>query len=86
MVVSMVSASSQHWHCEMYLAVVEVTLENDKVGTRKVEEKIGSLIVELPEREASAPEGVLLIHPLLLLLVLLNVASTYEYSSMWSCR
>ena len=62
--------------------MVEVTLEDDKVGTRKVEEEIGSFIVELPEREASAPEGVLLIHPLLLLLVLLNVASTYQYSSM----
>ncbi len=54
-----------------YLAVVEITLENHKVRTREVEEEIRCFVGELPEGEAGAPERVLLIHPLALLLVLL---------------
>ena len=53
------------------LTVVEVALEDDEIGAREVEEQIGSLVVELPEGVTRAPEGVLLVHPLALLLVLL---------------
>ena len=58
------------------LAVVEVALEEDEVGAREVEEQIRSLVVELPEGVTRAPEGVLLVHPLALLLVLLTTSTS----------
>jgi hypothetical protein len=32
--------------------MIEISLENDQVGFREVEEQIGGLRVEVPEREA----------------------------------
>lgn len=55
----------------VYLAVVQITLEDDEVRAREVEEQIRSFVVQLPEREAGAPERMLFVDPLALLLVLL---------------
>jgi hypothetical protein len=43
------------------LAMVEVSLEDDQVGFREVEEEVGSFGVEVPVGESGAPEGVLLV-------------------------
>ena len=55
--------------------MVQVALEDDEVRAREVEEQIGRFIVELPEREAGAPERMLLVHPLARLLVLLELCN-----------
>lgn len=41
--------------------MVEVSLEDDQVGYREVEEEVGSLGVEVPVGESRAPEGVLFV-------------------------
>lgn len=51
--------------------VVEITLEDDEVRLGQVLEQIGSLRVQVPEGVSGAPEGVGLVLPLALLLVLL---------------
>lgn len=53
------------------LTVVEISLEDDQVGLGQVLEEIGCLRVQVPEGVSSAPEGVGLVPPLALLLVLL---------------
>lgn len=53
------------------LAVVKITLENDQVGTREMQEEIGSFAVQVPEGISCAPERVLLVDPLSLAFVLL---------------
>ena len=41
--------------------VVEVSLEDDQVGLREVEEEIWSFGVQVPVGESGAPEGVLFV-------------------------
>ena len=43
------------------LTVVEVSLEDDQVGFREVEEEIGSFGVEVPVGEPGTPEGMLFV-------------------------
>ena len=43
-------------------AVVEVSLEEDQVGFREVEEEIGGFGVEVPVAEPGTPEGVLFVN------------------------
>lgn len=59
---------------EVYLRdvpVVEVTLEDDEVGLAESVPEVRRLRVEVPEGEASAPEGVLVVNELALSLELL---------------
>jgi len=56
---------------QLKLTVVEISLEDDQVGLGQVLEEIGCLRVQVPEGVSSAPEGVGLVPPLALLLVLL---------------
>jgi len=53
------------------LTVVEISLEDDQVGLGQMLEKIGCFRVQVPEGVSSAPEGVGLVPPFALLLVLL---------------
>ena len=41
--------------------MVEVSLEDDQVGFREVEEEVGSFGVEIPVGESGTPEGVLFV-------------------------
>lgn len=52
--------------------MVEIALEDYKVRLREVQEEIGSFAVQVPVGVACAPEGMLLVDPLALLLVLLR--------------
>lgn len=51
--------------------MVEITLKKDKVRARQVQEEIRGFAVQLPKGVASTPEGMLLIDPLALALVVL---------------
>ena len=62
-------------HGQLKLTVVEISLEDDQVGLGQVLEEIGCLRVQVPEGVSSAPEGVGLVPPLALLLVLLPSVS-----------
>jgi len=44
-------------HRIYYLSVVQVSLEDDQVRARQVEEKIGCLGLDVPEGVSSAPES-----------------------------
>lgn len=66
--------------------MVQVTLEDDKVGASKVEEEIGSLARDRPEGVSSAPEGMLLVHPLALLLVVLPAPTQLTQRSQLGIR
>ena len=65
--------------------MVQVTLEDDEVRAREVEEQIRSFIEELPVGEASAPEGVLLVYPLALLFVLLHKIMNIHPKQVCNC-
>ena len=67
--------------------MVQITLENDKVGAREVEEQIGGFVVKLPVGEPSAPEWVLFVDPFALLFVLLTwqlTPKTHTYQALSS--
>lgn len=57
------------------LSVVQISLEDDEVGFVKVEEHIRGLRMQVPEGVTCAPEGVLFVSPLALLLILLPPSS-----------
>ena len=42
--------------------MIKVSLEDEQVGFREVEEEVRSFGVEVPVRESGTPEGVLLVH------------------------
>lgn len=52
--------------------VVEVSLEDEQIGFREVEEEIGCFGMEVPVSESSTPEGMLLVDPNTLPFVFLN--------------
>ena len=57
------------------LSVVQISLEDDEVRFVEVEEHVRSLRVQIPEGVTGAPEGMLLVPPLALLLILLPPSS-----------
>jgi hypothetical protein len=52
--------------------VIEISLENNKIGTREVKEEIGSFRMEIPVSVTSTPERMLLIDPFAFFLVSLS--------------
>ena len=58
--------------------MVKITLEDDEVGFREVEEKIRGFVDHVPESVSRAPERMLLVFPLALLLVLLKTKASAD--------
>lgn len=52
--------------------MIQITLEDDQVRVREVEEKVRRLLVKVPECISRAPEGMLFVYPFSLFLVILQ--------------